>query len=79
MTPEREDWEGAEDANGGYITVKRDGSVVCYHLYNRTEFEDYLYEYTKFERASTSKMHYLEVYKENDEYRIKLNLQIRFK
>ena len=32
MTPEK-NWEGAEDANGGYIVVKRDGSVVCYHIY----------------------------------------------
>lgn len=45
MTPERH-WEGEEDANGGYIVVKQDGSVVCYHIYNRTDFEQYLYDYT---------------------------------
>ena len=79
MTPGKKNWEGTEDANGGYITVKRDGTVVCYHVYNRTDFENYLYDYTRFERADTSKMKYLKVYKENDEYRIKLNLQVRFK
>lgn len=77
MTPEKH-WEGAEDANGGYIVVKRDGSVVCYHIYNRTDFEQYLYDYTCFDTPSTSRYEYMSVYKENDEYKLKLNLQIRF-
>lgn len=79
LTPERTDWLGNEDANGGYITVKNDGSVVCYHLYNRTEFEDYLLNYTYFEKPSTSKFNYMNVYKDNDEYKIKLCLQVRFR
>lgn len=78
MTPEKQ-WEGSEDANGGYIVVKNDGSVVCYHIYNRTEFEQYLYDYTFFERASTSRHHYMYIYKEENQYKIKLNLQVRFK
>ena len=77
MTPEKL-WEGAEDANGGYIVVKQDGSVVCYHLYNRTEFEQYLLDYTSFETPSTSRYGYMSVYKENGTYKIKLNLQVRF-
>lgn len=79
LTPERSDWQGIEDANGGYITVKSDGSIVCYHLYDRNEFEDYLYNYTKFEQPSTSKYPYLNIYKDNNQYKIKLCLQIRFK
>ena len=78
MTPEKI-WEGGEDANGGYIVVKKDGSVVCYHIYNRTDFEQYLFDYTYFERASTSRYHYMDVYKDNNQYKIKLNLQVRFK
>lgn len=77
MTPEKH-WEGTEDANGGYIVVKRDGSVVCYHIYNRTDFEQYLYDYTCFDTPSTSRYEYMSVYKENGEYKLKLNLQIRF-
>ena len=65
--------------NGGYITVKADGSVVCYHLYNRTEFEKYLFDYTAFDRPSTSKYNYMTIYKEAGQYKIKLCLQIRFK
>ena len=77
MTPEK-NWEGTEDANGGYIVVKRDGSVVCYHIYNRTDFEQYLYDYTCFDTPSTSRYEYMSVYKENGMYKLKLNLQIRF-
>jgi hypothetical protein len=77
MTPEK-DWEGDEDANGGYIVVKRDGTVVCYHIYNRGDFEQYLLDYTYFDRPSTSRYEYMNIYREGNEYRIKLNLQVRF-
>lgn len=78
MTPEK-DWEGKEDASGGYIVVKKDGDVVCYHIYNREEFEQYLFDYTFFDRASTSRHGFMYVYKENEDYKINLNLQIRFR
>lgn len=79
MTPEKK-WTGGEDADGGYITVKRDGSVVCYHIYNRTDFHDYLYNYTYFEKGSSSKHGYLSIYAgEDGDYYMCLNLQIRFK
>ena len=81
LVPERSDWCGVEDANGGYITVKSDGSVVCYHLYNRAELEDYLYNYTYLDRPSSSKKKYdyMEIYKEDNKYKVKLCLQIRFR
>ena len=79
LTPERDDWLGKEDANGGYIIVKKDGEVVCYHLYNRSEFENYLFNHTCFDSPSTSRYEYMSVYKENDEYKIKLCLQVRSK
>ena len=78
MTPENK-WEGQEDANGGYIIVKNDGSVVCYHIYNRPDFEQYLYDYSYIERPSTSRYGYASVYSDNGKYYIKLNLQVRFK
>ncbi len=73
-----EPWYGKEDANGGYIVVKEDGDVVCFFLYNRNEFEQYLFDCTKFERASTSRHNYMKVEKDADGYKINLNLQIRF-
>jgi len=71
-------WDGFSKAHGGYIVVKENGEVVCYHLYNRDEFRSYLYENTKFDAPSTSRYGYGELYKENGKYYFKLNLQIRF-
>lgn len=42
-------WKGDEQASGGYIIVKEDGDVLCYHLYNRNDFEDYLVQHTKLD------------------------------
>lgn len=58
MTPAKE-WKGRYDANGGYLVVKKDGDIVCYHFYNRNDVEDYLYYNTRFERASRSRYHFL--------------------
>lgn len=77
MTPSKE-WDGFTKAHGGYIVVKENGEVVCYHLYNRDEFQEYLYRNTGLETASTSRHDFATLYRENDEVRIKLNLQIRF-
>lgn len=71
-------WDGTVDATGGYIIVREDGEVLCYHLFNRNEFEIYLINNTKFETASTSRHAFGFIYKENNKYYIKLNLQIRF-
>jgi hypothetical protein len=71
-------WNGTADATGGYIIVREDGEVLCYHLFNRNEFENYLIKNTKFETASTSRHQFGEIYKEDGKYYLKLNLQVRF-
>jgi hypothetical protein len=78
MTPGKE-WDGNEAATGGYIIVKRDGDVVCYHLYNRNFFEEYLLKNTTIDRPSASRYDYAYVYKEDGHYYVDLNIQIRFK
>ena len=79
MTPAKE-WNGVYDANGGYLVVRKDGEIVCYHFYNRNDVEDYLYGNTRFERASRSRYNFGLLYRgEDDSTYIKLNLQIRFK
>lgn len=92
MTPETV-WTGKYDATGGIIIVKENGDLVCYHIYNKTEFQDYLINNTKLEQASTSEddnnpgfskilkpkpYKFGWVYEETGELFIKLNLQIRF-
>lgn len=77
MMPSKE-WDGHDEANGGYVIVKEDGDVLAYHLYNRNAFETYLLNNTKLERGSTTKHGFAFVYKTGDNYFINLNLQIRF-
>lgn len=77
MTPSKM-WNGILDATGGYLIVKEDGEVLCYHLYNRPQFEEYLLLNTKFDTPSTSRHGFGDIYRKDNEYRIKLNMQIRF-
>lgn len=79
MTPGKE-WTGRYDANGGYLVVRKDGEIVCYHFYNQNDVEDYLYKNTRFERASRTRYGFGKLYRgEDDSVYMKLNLQIRFK
>jgi hypothetical protein len=71
-------WKGKYDATGGYIIVKKDGEIVCYHIYNRDEFQEYLIKNTYLEKASRFKHGYGFVYREAGELFFKLNLQVRF-
>lgn len=72
-------WDGLDEANGGYIIVKADGEILAYHIYNRNFFEQYLLDNTILERASTSRHGYMNIYEDNGEMYIKLNLQVRFR
>ena len=71
-------WTGIYDATGGYLIVKESGDILCYHLYNKNEFENYLFNNTKLETASSSRHDFGKLYQENGELFFKLNLQIRF-
>jgi type II restriction enzyme len=71
-------WTGKYDATGGYLIVKENGDVLCYHIYNRNEFEDYLLNNTKLDTASSSRHGFGEIYEENGQLYFNLNLQIRF-
>jgi hypothetical protein len=78
MTPSKV-WNGIYDATGGYLIVKENGDVLCYHIYNRNQFEEYLFQNTKLETASSSRHEFGKVYSNNGKSYFKLNLQIRFK
>lgn len=72
-------WDGVYDATGGYLIVKENGDVLCYHIYNRNKFEDYLFANTKLETPSSTRHDFGKMYEENGLFYFKLNLQIRFK
>lgn len=71
-------WTGTLDSTGGYLVVKENGEILCYHIYNRNEFEDYLLNNTKIINPSSTRLKFGKIYSENDSLYIKLNLQIRF-
>ena len=73
-------WNGKFDANGGYLVVKRDGDILCYHFYDRNRFEDYLFSNAYLERSSTNRHEYASIIKEIDgSLSFKLNFQVRLK
>jgi len=72
-------WDGLNEATGGYIVVTKEDNTIEYHIYNRNYFEEYLLNNTKYETASTSRNDFGEVYSENGEDFIKLNLQVKFR
>lgn len=71
-------WNGNYDANGGYIVVRSDGEVICYHIYDKTLFENYLFNKTKLDTPSSSRHGFGIIEIENGEMFFKLNLQVRF-
>ena len=52
MTPQTP-WSGFYDADGGQIVVKKDGDIVCYHIYELNRFRQYLLNATRIEQPST--------------------------
>lgn len=77
MKPAKE-WDGMDEANGGYIIVKANGEILAYHIYNRNFFEQYLLDNTALEKASTSRHEYMNIYEKDGDMYIQLNLQVRF-
>lgn len=71
-------WTGELEATGGYLVVKDNGEILAYHIYNRNDFEDYLFNNTKLDTASTSRHGFGLIYEQNGAQFFNLNLQIRF-
>ena len=71
-------WNGFYDATGGIIIIREDGEVLCYHIYNRNEFQEWLVKNTKLETSSSSRHDYGKLYKKDGSIFFRLNLQIRF-
>lgn len=79
MVPNRK-WNKEYDVTGGILSVKKNGEVLCYHMfYSRDSLDEYLYENTYLETPSTSRHKFGEIYYEDGKHYFKLNLQIRIK
>lgn len=77
MVPSK-DWDTYLSTYGGYIIVKNDGALVCYHLYNDDQFKDYLFENTRFDTPSSSRHDFGKLYERDGKLYFDLNIQIRF-
>jgi hypothetical protein len=71
-------WDGKYDATGGYLIVKEDGDIICYHIYDKSQFEDYIFNNTRLDTPSSSRHEFGSIYEEDNQFFIDLNLQIRF-
>jgi hypothetical protein len=71
-------WRREYEATGGYLVVKEDGELICYNFYFTRNFENYLYNNTKLDTASSSRHQFGEIYNQGEMQLLKLNLQIRF-
>lgn len=74
-------WSGKYEATGGYLVVKDDGDIVCFHIFDRNMLEDYLFKNTKFDSPKSDRYdHMAQIYKGADgKTYFNLVLQIRFK
>lgn len=71
-------WKRDYQATGGYLIVRSDGELICYHFYFAKNFEDYLFNNTKLETPDPKRHGIGQIYFEDGFQKIKLNLQIRF-
>lgn len=75
-----ETWDGLNEVNGGIIIVTEIGEVYLLDLiYYKSLVDKYLLDNIKLDSPSSSRYKMFEIYKENDKYYFKLNLQVRFK
>ena len=75
-----EEWNGINEVNGGILLVTKKGEVYLLDLiYFKNIVDKYLIDNIKLDSPSSTRYKIFEIYKENNKYYFKLNLQIRFK
>lgn len=73
-------WDGVNKVNGGIIIVTKTGAVYLLDLiYFKSIVDKYLIDNIKLDSPSSRRYKMFEIYKKNNKYYFKLNLQIRFK
>ena len=71
-------WKDYDEASGGYVIVLPSGDLIAFYIYNRALFDQYLFANTKFEHGDAGRHEYMNIYKENGKFFVKLNIQVRF-
>jgi len=75
-----EKWNGENEVNGGILLITKTGEVYLLDLiYYENIVNKYLIDNIKLDSPSSTRYKMFEIFKENNKYYFKLNLQIRFK
>jgi hypothetical protein len=73
-------WNGYYDATGGYLIVREDGEIVCFHIFNKNDFQDYLFANTFLDTPSSTRHNFGSIYLDDKgNQHFNLNLLIRFR
>lgn len=71
-------WDVRESVTGGIILVKDTGKIVCYHMFDRNDFENHLYTTSRIDTPSTSRHADSKVHKTVEgKYTISVAMQVR--
>jgi type II restriction enzyme len=71
------EWDGFLQSKG-YIIVKKNGEVGTFDIFNLKNLANYLFNNTKLDTPSTTRHDFGYIFKKDESFYIKLNLQIRF-
>lgn len=71
-------YNGTDSAVEGILLLNGNGELTCYHKNDRKEFEDFLFNNTRFEKGATEKDKYGFLERENGVWYFKLNAKIGF-
>ena len=72
------DWDGVIKADGGYVIVREDGEVVCYHVYNISDLSEYLFNNTKLDTPSSGRHPFALFFQDGNSVSYDYPLQVRF-
>lgn len=72
-------WDGQRSAPGGLLIVDKDGGITCIQAGNSDEHREYLLQSTKFDTPSRSKHRFGHLHQHEGEWRLRLNLHIRYR
>ena len=72
-------WNGNTDVDGGLLVVRRDWEVVCFHIFNFGQLQNYLYDNVKFDTPNSRKNNIFgELYIEDGKLFFMLNFHFRW-
>ncbi len=75
-----EKWNGLNEVNGGILLVESNGKIYLLDLiYFKEAVDNYLINNIKLDSPSSTRYKMFDIYKEDNRFYFKLNLQIRFK